>query len=84
MNLSGLEFIANSISPQKGLYIAPEKCFYFATTTLLEWQQEDGAVGADGNTTSNALSDFVVLLRPLTEHSDKIYCENLQTFPRSA
>ncbi|WP_433562885.1 hypothetical protein ACQP1O_36485 [Nocardia sp. CA-151230] len=50
---------------------------YAVTVHLLDWEAEPGAMDDQGNATTSALPDFVVLIEPTTEDS---FRTELETF----
>ncbi len=61
--ISGIEHISQS--PDKSTGSFPLRAGDWAVTIhLIDWPSEPGAKSPDGNPTSTALSDFVILLNP--------------------
>lgn len=77
--ISGIEYVAGS--PEESVASIPlPRGDWAVTVHLIDWPGEPGARSADGTPASTALSDFVVLLNPVT--AETRYRTSLDTFEK--
>jgi hypothetical protein len=77
--ISGIEHISRS--PDESAASFPLSAGDWAVTVhLIDWPSEPGAKSPDGNPTSTALSDFVILLNPAT--AETRYRTKIDTFEK--
>ena len=78
--ICGIEHISRSPEEPAAFFALPAGD-WAVTVHLIDWPSEPGAISPDGNPTSTALSDFVILLNPTTTQAR--YRTKMETFEKS-
>lgn len=77
--LSGLDSIHKDINSSDAIIVDIENGFYSVQVYLISWDEEPGAYLDDGDINPDALSDFVVLVKPNADPTG-VYRERVNTF----
>ena len=76
--ISGLEHVG--ADPASGFAVSLPSGSWAVDTTMIAWDEENGVLGGDGKPSADALSDFVLLVRPV-EVGD-VFRDEIEAFER--
>lgn len=77
--LSGIDYIDASVKEKDAIILNLPEGHYSVVICLLSWDEEPGAYLEDGSISPDALSDFVVLVKP-AEVGKQSYRNSVETF----
>ena len=80
--VSGLEYIGQHIDEELTACLVAPTNTYAVSAHIIEWDKEEDSKDINGNPSSNALPDFVILANQVVNESNIEYAESLETFPK--